>query len=269
MENIDFNKSPKDHVTKLSSRDIHQHFGVKIIAENDVVLIDIINDVQKLARRFREQITKQNIEENNFKQDLYKMLRAFTLYRPDLAYSRSIAYLASIFLLNCENYYLGFVCLANIIIPNHLSRFFLRDEKFIKLRYNFFDEIFMTYLPGLYIHFKNMDISISLFIYTWIEYIFTNYFNYEMLLRVWDCYIIKGEIIIYEIALTILKVQEKDLTNLSVNEILSSLKRFSSKIQEDEFFDVLQDIDISEYYNMIIDQNNLANEKAQIYESLL
>ena len=35
-----------------------------------------------------------------------------------------------------------------------------------------------------------------------------------MLLRIWDCYLIKGEILIYEISLTILKIQEKELTNV-------------------------------------------------------
>jgi len=37
-----------------------------------------------------------------------------------------------------------------------------------------------------------------------------------MLLRLWDYYIIKGEILIYEISLAILKIQEKDLMNVQI-----------------------------------------------------
>lgn len=72
-----------------------------------------------------------------------------------------------------------------------------------------------------------------------------------MILRIWDCYIIKGEMLIYEISLAILKIQEKDLMNvnyviiqLPVNNILKNLKKFPSKIQEEDFFNLLQEIDV-------------------------
>ena len=65
------------------------------------------------------------------------------------------------------------------------------------------------------------------------------------------------------------------LLKIPVNDILKNLKKFSSKISEDEFFNMLQEIDvnlifikISEYYNLIIERTNLANEKTQLYESL-
>jgi len=98
---------------------------------------------------------------------------------------------------------------------------------------------------------------------------FIKYFPYNVLLRIWDCYIIKGEIFIYEIALTILKIQEQELINISVKDILKNLKKMPEYIQEDEFFDLLQEIDISEDYKLIIGRNNLAYEKTILYESLL
>lgn len=66
-----------------------------------------------------------------------------------------------------------------------------------------------------------------------------------MLLRIWDSYIIKGEIFVYEVALTILKIQEKELINLPVKDILKNLKKMQMTIMEDDFFDLLQEIDVN------------------------
>jgi hypothetical protein len=43
------------------------------------------------------------------------------------------------------------------------------------------------------------------------------YFNFETLQRIWDCYLAKGELFIYEVALSLLKIQEKDLVNVNIN----------------------------------------------------
>lgn len=33
-------------------------------------------------------------------------------------------------------------------------------------------------------------------------------------MRIWDCFIIKGEILVYEVSIAVLKVQEKELINV-------------------------------------------------------
>jgi len=85
------------------------------------------------------------------------------LVRTDITYCKQITYIALIFLLNTENFYSAFECLMNMIIPSFLSKFLLKDETFMKVRYDFFDELFKNFIPVLYNHFKNLDISPSLF----------------------------------------------------------------------------------------------------------
>ena len=63
-------------------------------------------------------------------------------------------------------------------------------------------------------HLTNLDISISLFFYDWIEYLYIKTFPYKYLIRIWDIILVRGEVVLYEVALSIIKIQEKDLINV-------------------------------------------------------
>jgi hypothetical protein len=94
-------------------------------------------------------------------------------------------------------------------------------------------------------------------------------FKYETLLIVWDIYLLKGEVFLYEVGLCIIKIQEKDLVSIPVFDVLKNLKKFPSRINEEEFFDLLQDIDISEDYKKLIYENSLATEKGVLFQSFM
>jgi hypothetical protein len=64
-------------------------------------------------------------------------------------------------------------------------------------------------------------------------------------------------------------VQEKNLLQLPVKDILKSLKKLPMNVNEDEFFDLFQDIDITLDYRKLIYENNLAAEKGVLFQSFL
>lgn len=82
-------------------------------------------------------------------------------------------------------------------------------------------------------------------------------------------YLLKGEVFLYEIGLCIIKIQEKDLMSIPVYDVLKCLKRISSRVNEEEFFDLLQEIDISEDYKKLIYENSLATEKGLLFQSFM
>jgi len=59
------------------------------------------------------------------------------------------------------------------------------------------------------------------------------------------------------------------LTRYTVKDILINLKKVSININEDEFFDLLQEIDISEDYKKLIYENSLAREKGVLFQSFM
>ena len=88
-------------------------------------------------------------------------------------------------------------------------------------------------------------------------------------MRIWDIYLLKGEIFLFELALGIIQIQEKDLKNYSVTEILRNLKTFNLKLNEDDLFDILQDIDIGEDYRNFLYEINLASEKGALLQTFM
>ena len=88
-------------------------------------------------------------------------------------------------------------------------------------------------------------------------------------MRIWDIYLLKGEVFLYEVGLCIIKIQEKYLMSIPVYDVLRNLKKLSSRINEEEFFDLLQEIDISEDYKNLIYENSLATEKGVLFQSFM
>ncbi len=97
----------------------------------------------------------------------------------------------------------------------------------------------------------------------------TRTFKYETLLRIWDIYLIKGEVFLYEVAITIIKIQEKNLVRYTIKDVLKNLKKISMNVNEDEFFDTLQEIDVSEEYKTLMYESNLAREKGLLFQSFM
>jgi hypothetical protein len=76
-------------------------------------------------------------------------------------------------------------------------------------------------------------------------------------------------VLLYEIGLCLIKIQEKDLVSVPVKDILKNLKKLPLKINEDEFFDMLQETDISDDYKRLIYENSLAVEKGVLFQSFM
>lgn len=79
----------------------------------------------------------------------------------------------------------------------------------------------------------------------------------------------KGEIFLYEVALALLKIQENDLLSMSIGAILNNLKCLPSKFTEEEFFSVIDEIDIYDEFVHEVNELELGNEKIILFQSFL
>ena len=98
--------------------------------DNPIINLIII-DIHKSCKKLANVITGLNIEEKKLKNDLFKIIRIFTLIRTDITYCKQITYISLVFLLTCENFYSAFECVMNFIIPSFVSKFLLNDENFV------------------------------------------------------------------------------------------------------------------------------------------
>ena len=77
----------------------------------------------------------------------------------------------------------------------------------------------------------------KLLLVPWMEKLFTQTLEFNILLHVFDLYIINGEYIMFQTAITIIKLFEEDLLNLTISEAFKILKRLPKKYTELDFFE--------------------------------
>jgi hypothetical protein len=172
-------------------------------------------------------------------------------------------------MLNSDDYFQGFLNLTNFIVNNYFICFLKENEKFSKSRITFLDNAFQKHLPRLYEQFKLFGYQTNLFFYEWIPCLFSKFFKYKTLLRLWDCFLIRKEVYVYEVALSLLIFMEKDLRQAPFEDIKNYLFGFNFKYCDDDFFQLLSSIDLSENFNKMEIELKLVEEKSNLFETFI
>ena len=244
----------------------------EITFSEDYLMNQIINDILKITNtKYKTEIFNMQITQEDFAHSLFKIIRIFTLYRQDIIYSKEIAYISTIFLLNSENYFQALVNMVNFVLDSPGIKFIQKNEQFITIRTSFFKTLLNKYYPRLNKHLTKLEITPELYFNKWISSFFIKVFPYDILLKLWDNYIVKGEVFLFEISLTILKMQENDCLGLaSKGKILNNLRiiPFRMKYNEENFFKLLYKCDLSDEY-VYIEETELGYEKAILLQSYM
>jgi len=79
-------------------------------------------------------------------------------------------------------------------------------------------------LPDLSKHFKTLDLTPDLFLIDWMLTLYSKLLNLELVSRIWDNFLLDGEIYAIKVALGLLMYLEKELMNQSYNRIIKLLR---------------------------------------------
>ncbi|OAC98586.1 hypothetical protein MUCCIDRAFT_150009, partial [Mucor lusitanicus CBS 277.49] len=156
---------------------------------------------------------------------LRKVLHAYVGYRPNMTYSRGASFLAGVLLLN-----MGaqdtFSALINMISASQvLSALYNADEKKIQGFFKVFNVIFAENLPKLYLHFKNLTLTPDNYLPDWFMTVFASIIPLELSSRLWDIYLLHGDIILFRTGLVVLKYLEPLLWGGGFSETVKILNR--------------------------------------------
>ena len=119
------------------------------------------------------------------------------------------------------------------------------------------------YIPKVYEHFNSLYINIDLFFVFWFQNLYVPTLNFQLVLRILDLFLIYGDEILFQVGLTIIKIQEENLLTYPINEIFKVLKRLPNKYDEEIFLEILEGMNIHEQYNNKI-VNNMIEEQKQL-----
>mmetsp|Transcript_15795 Transcript_15795/g.32140 ORF Transcript_15795/g.32140 Transcript_15795/m.32140 type:complete len:284 (+) Transcript_15795:165-1016(+) len=179
---------------------------------------------------------------------LEHVLRAYCYYRPDVGYIQGMSYLAGHLLLYMDEY-TAFVAFGNLLSKPFLRSFYMtgtvvRDH--MESRLMVFDHVAKSNLPKLYVRLKELEVPLRMYFFQWSLTMFGKVFPFETLARVWQGYLVEGEVYLYRVGTALLKILEPTLSKCSLKTVYETLQNpCDGKIEESVLCKALIGITVS------------------------
>jgi hypothetical protein len=214
--------------------------NIEINFTENYTINKIIKDIIKAKYLFLSEIVEKKLNAKEIMSKVYSICICFYLHRFDISYNKNIISLIYILLLKNIPEENAFICLYNIICSNNLiSQLYLYEKINLKNLEIFFEKAISEHLPKLKQHLTKLGINCTMYLYDWIEGIFSQVLNPQISSIIFELYLIYGDYILIQTSITILKLLEGYLINLTIDDIFILLKR---PIEESFvcFFDVFK-----------------------------
>jgi len=169
-------------------------------------------------------------------------------YRPDVGYVQGMSYLAGNLLLYLAPYE-AFVAFAHLLNSPFFHVFLKMDVAGMQARYRLFEECLAEAEPDLNRHLTNEGVAADLYFMEWSMTLFCKRLPLDVVGRVWDCYLLQGEVVVYRTAVAILRVlrlqKETALLTRPFDAIMRKLNQVPLDIAEEELMHAFNDVHFS------------------------
>lgn len=167
-----------------------------------------------------------------YHESIFRILRAFAMYRPDIGYVQGMSYIAGIVLLYIQDEYKSFMTFSNLMLKYPLMPFYTFNEEIVTKALQLFKQLFQINLPDLCDHFEMEEIKPRQYVYKWIMTLFTTILPLKIVSHVWDLYFLDGVFILYQASIAVLKLLRPKLLNEEMDGILLILRHVEDHITE-------------------------------------
>ncbi|KDR75877.1 hypothetical protein GALMADRAFT_248616 [Galerina marginata CBS 339.88] len=155
-------------------------------------------------------------------ENLFNVLKAYSLYDPQVGYCQGLPFIVAILLLNMPDEE-AFSLLVRLMSVYDLQGHFLPEMPKLQLRLFQFDRLVEELLPVLHVHFLRQGVKSSMFCSQWFLTLFSYRFPLDIVFRIYDNCLANGIEAIFGFSIMLLKKNEEMLLSLKFDEILSFL----------------------------------------------
>ncbi|PXF42307.1 TBC1 domain family member 14 [Gracilariopsis chorda] len=161
---------------------------------------------------------------------LRDVLEAFLYLKPDVGYSQGMSFLAAVLLLYMDPFE-AFSCFCNMLLHKSCFLHFFRIKMpEVRIYLAVHDKLLHEEMPSLYGHFKKHGIDSDLYMINWIMSLYCRALPLDLVTRIWDIYVVDGDVAIFRAALGLLRLFMSKLLKMKFEE----LAYFLSHIPGDE-----------------------------------
>uniref|UniRef100_A0A8C1QYE0 TBC1 domain family, member 10Aa n=1 Tax=Cyprinus carpio TaxID=7962 RepID=A0A8C1QYE0_CYPCA len=170
-------------------------------------------------------------------QDLFRVLKAYTLYRPDEGYCQAQAPIAAVLLMHmpAEDAFWGLVQICEKYLPGYYSA----GLEAIQLDGEILNALLKRVSPPAYRHLEKHKIEPILYMTEWFMCAFSRTLPWSSVLRVWDMFLCDGVKIIFRVGLVLLKSmlgsREKLKAGLGQYETMEILRALEPQYLQEGF----------------------------------
>lgn len=170
---------------------------------------DIIVD---LERTFSNVEVEGDIVE--FRGKLLRVLIAYSKHKPIVGYVQGMSFVAAMLLQHMEECD-AFISMVNLLENPFLSKLFMLDMDMISKASALFEDMLLQTSPKLSTHFASIGLISQHYLLQWWLPIFSKSLPVAIAAKIWDCFLLEGELFAFVAALGILRMYKKRLKELS------------------------------------------------------
>ena len=235
--NLNFEKKKKKYKSNKNKN---------ICFNKDEKLNKIIIDILFVKNIFLDDILERNVDQYNLMWSVYKIIRVLLLFRSDIVYNIIFVEIIYLFSIVEEREEIAFSNIVNFLFNNNSIKLLIGNEKFRKDMTNkniyFFKNLIKSKIPNVDEHLSHLEIIPELYFIPWMDELYIKVLNINILLQVFDLYLLNGEYILFQTGVAILKILEDEITNMTISQVLNLLKRLPDKYKKERFFEVFYNL---------------------------
>ena len=194
-----------------------------VIGNNLALTSTMVEEVKKRRREIEE---FKKFEVNDA--EIICLAETVKEFRPDIPPIRDLLSISEIFYKAIPNSPLP--SLINLIHMHHFISFYRGEKTEIESRIQLFEFLLEKNAPKVRDHFIGLKLETRMYLVSWFLNIFSDCFagQEQFLLRVWDNFLLEGEIYLFKVGMSIIKYYEIQLKMCTFHEGLKLL-RFPKK----------------------------------------
>ncbi|KAK5778272.1 GTPase-activating protein GYP5 PWA37_000483 [Arxiozyma heterogenica] len=176
-----------------------------------------------------EAVIRRDINRTNFIpkercEELFRVLKVYSVYDPDVGYTQGMAFITTPLLLNCNSEAESFGLLVSLMKYYNLREFYLPGMPGLMLMLYQFDRLLEENTPTLANHLVREGIRSSMYATQWFLTIFAYKFPLEFVLKIFDILFFEGIESLLKFAVNLIMKNEKSLMFLKFDQLLNFLK---------------------------------------------
>ncbi|OQR83319.1 hypothetical protein ACHHYP_14835 [Achlya hypogyna] len=177
-------------------------------------------------------------------QKTYEVLEAYTCYRPDLGYVQGMSYLAAILCLHMDSFS-AFKAMVSLLSTRLLFDMYRLEEDRTFHYLRVYDTVLQHELPALHAHFEDIGMDAKMYVVDWAFTLFTRCVPLEVVLRIWDCYILLGTPYFFQACMGLLILFEEQLLAMDLGDAMRFLHDIPKTTGPTEYFQALDMVNLS------------------------